>query len=162
MRHNFATDGDYTKRREEAALGVVDFELFTLQGLPFATLKLRSTGQNVENPHSKYSADISISSLNKSETSKSSSRSREGRTLPSPESRRLLSSLPTPPLPPPSLRLPRPPPTSPSSRSDAPSTCTPLFSMTLRRLRSSSRACPLDSRSRRSALSLPRSKLGRL
>lgn len=48
MRHNFATDGDYTKRREEAALGVVDFELFTLQGLPFATLKLRSTGQNGE------------------------------------------------------------------------------------------------------------------
>lgn len=30
------------------ALGVVDFELFTLQGLPSATLKLRSTGQNGE------------------------------------------------------------------------------------------------------------------
>ncbi|ADV25250.1 hypothetical protein I305_05448 [Cryptococcus gattii E566] len=109
-----------------------------------------------------YLANISISSLNKSETSKSSSRSREGRTLPSPESRRLLSSLPTPPLPPPSLRLPRLPPTSPSSRSDAPSTFTPLFSTTLRRLRSSSRACPLDSRLRRLVLSLPRSNLDRL
>lgn len=48
MRHNFATPGEYLKRRAELGLGVVDFELFTLQGLPSATLKLRSTGQNGE------------------------------------------------------------------------------------------------------------------
>lgn len=48
MRHNLATPGEYAKRRAELGLGVVDFELFTFQGLPSATLKLRSTGQNGE------------------------------------------------------------------------------------------------------------------